>query len=150
MRSNFNQEIYVYCHAVLWRWWFKKIYSAISSNRQTCSVNSNLYLNTFKLSVFYNQIFKWGFKYFIYYFIRNKIPFYFKNLESFYNIFTIKIYNMRMKQLRKWIYQILKGLKYMHQKNYVHRDLKPSNIFLDNFGDIAIGDFGVGRVISNF
>lgn len=58
--------------------------------------------------------------------------------------------NSRMKQLRKWIYQLLKGLKYMHGQNYVHRDLKPSNIFLDNFGDIAIGDFGVGRVTSDF
>ena len=31
------------------------------------------------------------------------------------------------------------------KKNIIHRDVKPQNIFISNFGDFKIGDFGIAR-----
>jgi len=46
-----------------------------------------------------------------------------------------------------FIYQILRGLKYIHTAGIVHRDIKPSNILLNSDMDIKICDFGLARVI---
>lgn len=44
-----------------------------------------------------------------------------------------------------FVYQILRGLKYMHSANVIHRDLKPSNILLNSNCDLKICDFGLAR-----
>ena len=46
-----------------------------------------------------------------------------------------------------YIFQLIQGIKYLHNKNIIHRDLKPSNIFLDDKLELKIGDFGfVGKL----
>ncbi|KAH9417432.1 Mitogen-activated protein kinase 1 [Dermatophagoides pteronyssinus] len=45
-----------------------------------------------------------------------------------------------------FLYQILRGLKYIHSANVLHRDLKPSNLLLDTTCDLKICDFGLARV----
>eukprot|EP00123_Amoebidium_parasiticum_P022747 comp9415_c0_seq1/m.4462 comp9415_c0_seq1/g.4462 ORF comp9415_c0_seq1/g.4462 comp9415_c0_seq1/m.4462 type:complete len:381 (-) comp9415_c0_seq1:19-1161(-) len=45
-----------------------------------------------------------------------------------------------------FVYQILRGLKYIHSANVLHRDLKPSNILLNTNCDLKICDFGLARV----
>eukprot|EP00249_Psilotum_nudum_P015110 c25172_g1_i1 orf=750-1886(+) len=47
-----------------------------------------------------------------------------------------------------FLYQILKGLKYIHAANVLHRDLKPSNLLLNTNCDLKICDFGLARKIS--
>ena len=37
----------------------------------------------------------------------------------------------------------------MHSKRIMHRDLKPANIFIDNDGDLKIGDLGLSRQLSS-
>ena len=37
-----------------------------------------------------------------------------------------------------FIYQILRGLKYIHSANVLHRDLKPSNILLNGNCDLKV------------
>ncbi|OUM67496.1 hypothetical protein PIROE2DRAFT_26470, partial [Piromyces sp. E2] len=54
--------------------------------------------------------------------------------------------------IKDFLYQLLNGLTYCHDKGIVHRDLKPQNIILiknnrDSF-DLKITDFGIGRQIS--
>jgi mitogen-activated protein kinase 1/3 len=49
-----------------------------------------------------------------------------------------------------FIYQILRGLKYIHSANVIHRDLKPSNLLVNANCDLAICDFGLARGISAF
>ncbi|CAF1089601.1 unnamed protein product [Rotaria sordida] len=44
------------------------------------------------------------------------------------------------------LYQILRGLKYIHSANVLHRDLKPSNLLLNTNCDLKICDFGLARV----
>ncbi|TVU12454.1 hypothetical protein EJB05_46102, partial [Eragrostis curvula] len=47
-----------------------------------------------------------------------------------------------------FLYQILRGLKYIHSANVLHRDLKPSNLLLNSNCDLKICDFGLARPIS--
>ena len=44
-----------------------------------------------------------------------------------------------------FIYQILRGVLYMHSANIVHRDLKPANILANKNCDLKICDLGLGR-----
>ena len=44
--------------------------------------------------------------------------------------------------IRYFLYQILRGLKYIHSANVVHRDLKPSNLLVNEDCHVRIGDFG--------
>lgn len=49
--------------------------------------------------------------------------------------------------VRLFMYQILRGVKYMHSANVMHRDLNPSNIFINmDTLMLKIGDFGVSRM----
>lgn len=50
--------------------------------------------------------------------------------------------------MQYFLYQILRGLKYIHSANVLHRDLKPSNLLLNANCDLKICDFGLARVTS--
>ncbi|PIO14386.1 hypothetical protein AB205_0039430, partial [Aquarana catesbeiana] len=46
-----------------------------------------------------------------------------------------------------FMYQLLRGLKYIHSANVLHRDLKPANIFISTEDLVLkIGDFGLARI----
>ncbi|KAJ5788293.1 hypothetical protein N7457_003283 [Penicillium paradoxum] len=45
-----------------------------------------------------------------------------------------------------FMYQIMRGLKYLHSAGVIHRDLKPSNILVNENCDLKICDFGLARV----
>lgn len=47
------------------------------------------------------------------------------------------------------MYQLLKGMKYMHSGELIHRDLKPSNILLDSECLVKLADFGLARSIAS-
>ncbi|KAH9515024.1 hypothetical protein Btru_021696 [Bulinus truncatus] len=47
--------------------------------------------------------------------------------------------------IRYFLYQILRGLKYIHSANVIHRDLKPSNLLVNEDCHLRIGDFGMAR-----
>jgi len=47
--------------------------------------------------------------------------------------------------IQYFLYQILKGMKYIHSSNVIHRDLKPSNLLLNSNCDLKICDFGLAR-----
>ena len=44
-----------------------------------------------------------------------------------------------------FLYQILRGLKYIHSANVLHRDLKPGNLLVNSNCELKIGDFGMAR-----
>ena len=47
--------------------------------------------------------------------------------------------------IRYFVYQILRGLKYIHSANVLHRDLKPSNLLINENCDLRICDFSMSR-----
>ena len=44
-----------------------------------------------------------------------------------------------------FLYQILRGLKYVHSAGIYHRDLKPRNLLVNSNCDLKICDFGLSR-----
>ncbi|KAF8395023.1 hypothetical protein HHK36_018962 [Tetracentron sinense] len=50
--------------------------------------------------------------------------------------------------LKYFLYQLLRGLKYIHSANVIHRDLKPSNLLLNANCILKICDFGLARPTS--
>lgn len=51
--------------------------------------------------------------------------------------------------IQYFVYQILRGLKYIHSANVLHRDLKPSNLLLKSNCDLKICDFGLARGVED-
>mmetsp|Transcript_96110 Transcript_96110/g.256868 ORF Transcript_96110/g.256868 Transcript_96110/m.256868 type:complete len:562 (-) Transcript_96110:539-2224(-) len=45
-----------------------------------------------------------------------------------------------------FIYQLLRGLKWLHSAGVVHRDIKPRNLLVNSNCDLKICDFGLARI----
>ena len=42
-----------------------------------------------------------------------------------------------------FMFQLLRGLDYIHRRRILHRDLKPQNLLISEHGDLKLADFGV-------
>ena len=45
-----------------------------------------------------------------------------------------------------FLYQMLRGLKYIHSANVLHRDLKPSNILLNSNCDLKVRESNTDHI----
>ncbi|KAM4022384.1 mitogen-activated protein kinase 12-like isoform 2-T2 [Anomaloglossus baeobatrachus] len=80
-----------------------------------------------------------------------------ESMESFQTFYVVMPFVpldlsrvMKMQKLNQsmvvyLLYQILRGLQYIHSAGIVHRDLKPSNLGVDENYEIKILDFGLAR-----
>eukprot|EP00754_Rhynchopus_humris_P014827 Rhum_TRINITY_DN14411_c4_g1::Rhum_TRINITY_DN14411_c4_g1_i2::g.87436::m.87436 len=50
--------------------------------------------------------------------------------------------------VKGYAYQILNGLRYLHQKGIVHGDIKPKNILVEAPNTLKLTDFGLSNVIT--
>ncbi|KAK4799261.1 hypothetical protein SAY86_024626 [Trapa natans] len=57
--------------------------------------------------------------------------------------------NLTPRHYQFFLYQLLRGLKYIHSANAFHRDLKPRNILVNADCRLKICDFGLARVSFN-
>jgi len=48
-------------------------------------------------------------------------------------------------QIKCYLYQLLEGLRYLHDNRILHRDMKAANLLIDNKGILQIADFGLAR-----
>lgn len=51
-------------------------------------------------------------------------------------------------EVKKLVYRILCGIKYVHSCAVLHRDIKPGNILIDENFNIKICDFGLARCVN--
>ena len=59
-------------------------------------------------------------------------------------------FNFSEKRAAEIIYQLAKGIKYLHKYGIIHRDLKPDNIMLteaSDKGNVKIMDFGLSKIL---
>lgn len=47
--------------------------------------------------------------------------------------------------IKSFLFQLLKGVAYIHSKLVLHRDLKPQNLLISRQGQLKIADFGLAR-----
>ncbi|KAI8059203.1 serine/threonine-protein kinase pef1 [Gongronella butleri] len=47
--------------------------------------------------------------------------------------------------IKKFMYQLLRGIAYCHENRVLHRDLKPQNLLINKRGELKLGDFGLAR-----
>ena len=52
--------------------------------------------------------------------------------------------------VRYFVYQVLRGLKFLHSAGVMHRDLKPQNLLVDRNCDLRICDLGLARLSREF
>jgi cyclin-dependent kinase len=47
--------------------------------------------------------------------------------------------------VKKFMAQLVQGIKYCHSHRVLHRDLKPQNLLIDMEGNLKLADFGLAR-----
>uniref|UniRef100_A0A8C3XWP5 Cyclin-dependent kinase-like 2 n=1 Tax=Chelydra serpentina TaxID=8475 RepID=A0A8C3XWP5_CHESE len=51
-------------------------------------------------------------------------------------------------RVRKYLFQIIKGIGFCHSHNIIHRDIKPENILVSQSGIVKLCDFGFARTLA--
>ncbi|KAI3370800.1 hypothetical protein L3Q82_007336 [Scortum barcoo] len=57
----------------------------------------------------------------------------------------MKLQRLSQEKIQYLVYQMLKGLKYIHSAGIIHRDLKPGNLAINQDCELKILDFGLAR-----
>ncbi|NXS37711.1 CDKL2 protein, partial [Pomatostomus ruficeps] len=64
-----------------------------------------------------------------------------KDLEAFPN-------GLDYDTVRKYLFQIMRGIAFCHSRNIIHRDIKPENLLVSQSGVVKLCDFGFARPLA--
>lgn len=53
---------------------------------------------------------------------------------------------MSERAARRYYTQLLRALRYLHERGVAHRDIKPENLLLDHKDDLKVSDFGMATL----
>lgn len=59
-----------------------------------------------------------------------------------------KVRSIDLNDVRIFLFQVLRGLAYCHDRRILHRDLKPQNLLINSKGELKLADFGLARAKS--
>uniref|UniRef100_A0A8C8SFX1 Cyclin-dependent kinase-like 3 n=1 Tax=Pelusios castaneus TaxID=367368 RepID=A0A8C8SFX1_9SAUR len=57
-------------------------------------------------------------------------------------------HGLENRRLRRYLFQILRAIEYLHRNNVIHRDIKPENILVSQTGITKLCDFGFARTLA--
>ncbi|KAG5511402.1 hypothetical protein JKF63_07365 [Porcisia hertigi] len=63
--------------------------------------------------------------------------------------FVAKFKSIPLKTLQQWVYQIVCGVKYLHECGIIHRDIKGDNVLVSVDGIVKLADFGCSKAIDD-
>ena len=65
--------------------------------------------------------------------------------NNFIRYFAKKNGGMNIFSVQVFLYQILRGVKYLHSAKIIHRDIKPGNLLVNSNCVLKICDYGLAR-----
>ena len=60
-----------------------------------------------------------------------------------YDIIHKPIRKIKESVIKKYLYQSIEAINYLHKKKIIHRDIKPENILIDNDDNALLSDYGI-------
>eukprot|EP00658_Telonema_sp_P-2_P060142 TRINITY_DN49145_c0_g1_i2.p1 TRINITY_DN49145_c0_g1~~TRINITY_DN49145_c0_g1_i2.p1 ORF type:complete len:429 (+),score=90.82 TRINITY_DN49145_c0_g1_i2:99-1385(+) len=65
------------------------------------------------------------------------------------NHYIKKFKSLPLETIRQWTYQMVCGVRYLHEQGIVHRDIKGDNILVTMDGILKLADFGCSKAIDD-
>ena len=102
-------------------------------------------------NIYYQLVFNYSYTFFLQFFLQSDTRFY--SAKSNYFFFfpqhtDLSQYleqnagGLNPRNVKLFMFQLLRGLSYCHKRRILHRDVKPQNLLISEIGELKLADFG--------